>query len=171
MSRPVLRVAHLILAGDMFWTTPPTPNLGVLMLLSALSSEWSDYFVYDIIDAARKALDIEGLGLDGLDIEIVNRVAPRSAWIVGGDDGEIDAAILRRWDAAVDAAREGAMINLHAMSCAVCRAPVPALGGAFYRSPTGFWETRHLACATGQPVVEVRTTSVNTHSNHSKDLP
>lgn len=147
MSRPVLRVSHLILAGDMCYTTPPTP-------------EWSDDFIYDIIYAARKALDLDGLNIDGLDLEILGHIAFRSAWVVGGDDGETDAAILRRWDAAVDAAREGAMINLLAISCAVCRTPVPALGGAFYRSPTGFWETRHLACATGQPnVVEVRTFS------------
>jgi len=72
------------------------------------STAWTDAQVDGILDAAWEALDIDGLDLDGLDIEIVAGVAPRSAWVVGGDDGENDAAILRRWDAAVDAAAGGA---------------------------------------------------------------
>jgi len=95
MSRPVLRVARATLAESMNWTASP-------------STAWTDAQVDGILDAAWEALDIDGLDLDGLDIEIVAGVAPRSAWVVGGDDGENDAAILRRWDAAVDAAAGGA---------------------------------------------------------------
>jgi len=87
---PVLRVARATLAESMNWTASP-------------STAWTDAQVDGILDAAWDALDI-----DGLDLEIVAGVAPRSAWIVDGDDGEIDAAILRRWDAAVDAAAGGA---------------------------------------------------------------
>ena len=91
MSRPVLRVARATLAESMNWT-------------ASADTAWSDDEIDEILNEAWEALDIDGLdGIDGLDIE-VNSVAPRSAWVVGGDDGEIDAAILRRWDAAVDAA-------------------------------------------------------------------
>ena len=94
MSRPVLRVSRATLMESMNWTADA-------------ATAWSDDQIDGVIDAAWEALDIDGLdldGLDGLDIEITGDVAPRSAWIVGGDDGEIDATLLRRWDAAVDAA-------------------------------------------------------------------
>jgi hypothetical protein len=60
------------------------------------ATAWSDAQVDGILDAAWEAVDIDGLDIDGLDIEVTGDVAPRSAWIVGGDDGEIDAALLRR---------------------------------------------------------------------------
>ena len=91
MSRPVLRVARATLVESLNWTADA-------------ATAWSDDQIDGVIDAAWESLDIEGLDIDGLDIEIVNSVAPRSAWVVGGDDGETDATILRRWDAAVDAA-------------------------------------------------------------------
>lgn len=89
--RPVLRVARATLVESMNWTASP-------------STAWNAAQIDAILDAAWEALDIDGLDIDGLDIEIVAGVAPRSAWILGGDDGEIDATLLRRWDAAVDAA-------------------------------------------------------------------
>ena len=91
MSRPVLRVARATLAESMNWT-------------ASADTAWTDAQVDGILDAAWEALDIEGLDIDGLDIEVTGGVAPRSAWITGGDDGESDAEILRRWDAAVDGA-------------------------------------------------------------------
>ena len=95
MSRPVLWVSHSTLASCMNWA-------------ASADTAWTDAQVDGILDAAWEALDIDGLDLDGLDIEITGDVAPRSAWVVGGDDGENDAALLRRWDAAVDAAAGGA---------------------------------------------------------------
>ena len=91
MSRPVLRVARATLAESMNWT-------------ASADTAWSDDEIDEILNEAWEALDIDGLDIDGLDIEIVAGVAPRSAWITGGDDGESDAEILRRWDAAVDGA-------------------------------------------------------------------
>jgi hypothetical protein len=91
MSRPVLRVSRPTFQSAMNWT-------------ASASTAWNAAQIDAILDAAWESLDIEGLDIDGLDIEIVAGVAPRSAWVVGGDDGEADAAILRRWDAAVDAA-------------------------------------------------------------------
>ena len=50
------------------------------------------------VDGIWESLDIEWLDdLDGL--EITRDVAPRSAWVVGGEGDESDAEILRRWDA------------------------------------------------------------------------
>jgi len=92
---PVLRVSRHTLAENLNWTASP-------------STAWTEDQIDAILDAAWEALDIDGLDLDGLDIEITEEVAPRSAWVVGGDGGEIDAALLRRWDAAVDAAAGGA---------------------------------------------------------------
>ena len=95
MNRPVLRVSRPTFAESMNWTADA-------------ATAWSDDQIDGVIDAAWEALNIDGLGLDGLDIEIVAGVDPRSEWVVGGDDGEIDAALLRRWDAAVEDAAGGA---------------------------------------------------------------
>lgn len=89
MSRPILRVSRPTFKSAMNWT-------------ASASTAWNDREIDGILDAAWEALDI-----DGLDFEIVGDIAPRSAWVVGGDDGEIDATLLRGWDAAVDAALAG----------------------------------------------------------------
>ena len=88
---PVLRVSRHTFAENLNWT-------------ASAETAWSDNQVDGIIDAAWDALDIDGLDLDRLDIEITRDAAPRSACVVGGDGGTNDEAILRRWDAAVEAA-------------------------------------------------------------------
>jgi len=72
------------------------------------ATAWNDREIDGILDAAWEALSVDGLDIEGLDIEVTGGVAPRSACVVGGDGGENDAALLRRWDAAVDAAAGGA---------------------------------------------------------------
>jgi len=91
----VLWVSHSTLISCMNWTADA-------------ATAWSDDQIDGILDAAWEALDVSGLDIGSLYIQITGDVAPRSAWIVGGDDGENDAALLRRWDAAVDAAAGGA---------------------------------------------------------------
>ena len=95
MSRPVLRVSRPTFQANMNWTASP-------------STAWTEDQIDAILNEAWEALDIDGLDIDGLDIEVTGDVAPRSAWVIDGDDGEIDAALLRRWDAAVEDAAGGA---------------------------------------------------------------
>jgi hypothetical protein len=58
-----------------------------------------------MLDAAWNALDIAGLGLDGLDYSAYGGPALRSVYVVGGDDGEMDDTILARFDACIESAR------------------------------------------------------------------
>ncbi len=67
---------------------------------------WVDDQIAQILDAAWEALSIVGLGIGGLEYRLEQGPSLRSARIEAGDDDEIDAEILRRFDRALDAARD-----------------------------------------------------------------
>ncbi len=61
-----------------------------------------------ILDAAWNALDVRGLGLDGLNYAAFGGAALCSVYVVGGDGGdggEVDDAILARFRRCVESAR------------------------------------------------------------------
>ena len=61
--------------------------------------------IASILDAAWDALDVRGLGLDGLNYAATGGASLCSVYVVGGDGGEVDDAILARFDACVESAR------------------------------------------------------------------
>ena len=61
--------------------------------------------IASILDAAWDALDVRGLGLDGLNYAATGGASLCSVYVVGGDGGEVDAALLARFEACVESAR------------------------------------------------------------------
>lgn len=61
--------------------------------------------IASILDAAWDALDVRGLGLDGLNYAATGGASLCSVYVVGGDGGEVDDAIRARFDACVESAR------------------------------------------------------------------